>query len=117
MACGVRFGKHIEETRIVVADLIPRGISFVLFVDDEQKDFDYLYEAFMPLFPSQFGIDNSSEDLLDRVARMDGYKHHVERIRLEQDFSVQYMQSKRGAPYTKEMLVALFGESQRNCKR
>ena len=114
MANGVRFGQHIEETRIVIADIVPRELSYVLFVDDDQKDFDYLYEAWMPLFPSQFSI---SDDLLERVKKMDCYKHPVERIRLEEDFSVNCMQSKRGAPYTKEMLVALFGESQRNCKR
>ena len=117
MANGVRFGQHIEETRIVIADIVPRKLSYVLFVDDEQKDFDYLYEAWMPLFPSQFNTGDSSEDLLERVAKMDGYKHPVERIRIEEDFNVESMQSKRGAPYTKEMLVALFGESQRNCKR
>lgn len=117
MANGVRFGKHIEENRIVVADIVPRKQSFVLFVDDEQKDFDYLYEAFMPLFPSQFRTDDSSDDLMKRVAKMDGYKHPVERIKLQEDFSKEAMQSKMGAPYTKEMLVALFGESQRDCKR
>ena len=111
---GVRFGQCIEETRIVIADIVPRKLSYVLFVDDEQKDFDYLYEAWMPLFPSQFSI---SDDLLDRVKEWDCYKHPVERIRLEEDFGVKSMQSKRGVPYTKEMLIALFGESQRDCKR
>lgn len=114
MARGLRFGKHIEESRIVIADVIPKQLSFVLFVDDEQKDFDYLYEAFMPLFPTVF---DTNAELTERVAKMDGYKHRIERIELKETFDEKSMLSKNKVPYTKEMLVALFGESEQHCKR
>lgn len=106
---GVRFGKKLNENRIVVAHVVARNLAYVLFVDDEQKDFDYLYEALAPLFPSVFRVDDSGDELLERVARMDGHEHPVEMIKLKESFDEKSMESKNGAPYTKEMLTALFG--------
>lgn len=119
MSVGVRFGNHLEENRIVVAHVLPKDCAYVLFVDDKQKDFDYLYEWYCPIFPTVFRTDIKSDmDITERVARMDCYEHPVEKIELKEPFDNNAILSKQhGVPYTKEMVVALFGEAEIDQKR
>ena len=120
MSVGVRFGNHLEENRIVVAHVMPKDFYYVLFVDDKQNDFDYLYEAWAPLYPSVLRTDIRSDiSITERVARMDGYEHPVEKIELRESFdNGAIMLSKRNrVPYTKEMVLSLFGETERARKR
>lgn len=119
MSIGVRFGNNLEENRIVVAHVLSKDYAYVLFVDDKQKDFDYLYEAFCPLFPTMLRADIQGDgNLIDHVARMDGNEHPIEKIELKESFDDDTMLSKQyRIPYTKEMVVALFGDAELDQKR